>query len=107
MATFLLQVSFDLRAYIRQRLATRRLPFKDPDSYARAARVQSRESVEVSKAVANYVYDTYGRFPKVIDPIFCPTQVQLAHIDVDLYEKYYLPGTLWPELREHLEVWHQ
>lgn len=82
-------------------------PFQDPDNYTKAARLQSSESIEVAKAVANYVYETYGRFPKIIDPIFCPTQVQVSHIDVDLYDKYYLPGTLWQELREHLKAWHR
>ncbi len=81
-------------------------PFQDPESYTKAARVQSRESVEVSKAIANYIYDTYGRFPKTVDPIFCPTQVQVSHVDVDLYDKYYVSGTLWNEHREHLKVWH-
>ncbi len=81
-------------------------PFQDPERYTKAARVQSRESVEISKAIANYIFDTYGRSPKTVDPIFCPTQVQVSHVDVDLYDKYYVPGTLWEEQREHLKVWH-
>ncbi|OGP65071.1 MAG: hypothetical protein A2170_16715, partial [Deltaproteobacteria bacterium RBG_13_53_10] len=81
-------------------------PFKEPEKYTEAARVDSRETVEVAKCVANYIYDTYGRFPKLFNPILCENFVQISHIDTEFYDRYYPEDGTWEEQREHMRLWH-
>lgn len=81
-------------------------PFKDVERYCSLARVQKPEAVQVAKDAANYVYDTYGRFPKTVDPIIAGAIVGVSHIDVDFYDRYQVQGSVWPEQREHFSGWH-
>ncbi|MFC2002858.1 hypothetical protein ACFLV4_02790 [Chloroflexota bacterium] len=82
-------------------------PFRDAEKYTRAAWPQPPEAVQIAKDIANYIYDTYGRFPKLFNPIICQHQVQISHIDIDFYDKYMLEGCIWREQREHLSIWHK
>jgi len=61
---------------------------------------------QITKDIANYIYNTYGRFPKSANPITCPALMQVHHMDIDFYEKYLIEGSTWREQREHLKVWH-
>jgi len=81
-------------------------PFKESEKYTGAAWIDSVEAVQVAKCVANYVYDTYGRFPKTFNPILCENFVQVSHIDTDFYEQYHVEGSIWKEQKEHLRKWH-
>jgi len=81
-------------------------PFKEPEKYTKAAWVDSEETIEVARSVANYIYDTYGRFPRLFNPILCENFVQVSHVDTDFYERYHVEGSVWKEHREHLEKWH-
>jgi hypothetical protein len=82
-------------------------PFLDPEKYTRAAWLEPIEAVEIAKDVANYIYDTYGRFPRLFNPILCESFVQTLHMDLDFYDKYLVPGSLWTEQREHIRNWHE
>lgn len=81
-------------------------PFLEAEKYTRAARVDPVESLEIAKCVANYIYDNYGRFPKLFNPILCESFVQVSHIDLEFYEQYQVAGSIWKEQKEHLQVWH-
>jgi hypothetical protein len=82
-------------------------PFKDLGKYLEAAWLEPQEAVEVAKGVANYIFDTYGRFPKLFNPILCEHYVQIFHIDSDFYDKYQVEGSIWREQREHMSIWHK
>lgn len=82
-------------------------PFKEPERYTKAAWIDPQQTIEVAKCVANYIYDTYGRFPKLFNPILCENFVQVSHIDTEFYERYYLEGSTWQEQREHMLIWHK
>jgi len=79
--------------------------FKDPRLVCGVKR-PSDEDVRIVKAFANYIYDTYGRFPALVDPIQMPVAVTAHHLDLDFYDQYYKPGVISPEQREHMRVWH-
>ena len=82
-------------------------PFRDTEKYTKAAWPQPPEAVQIAKDIANYIYDTYGRFPKMFNPIICDLMVQVSHVDTDFYDKYMLEGSIWREQREHLSIWHK
>jgi len=63
--------------------------------------------MQIAKDITNYIYDAYGRFPKLYNPIVCEYIVQVQHIDVDFYDRYYLERSVWQEQREHLNIWHK
>jgi len=82
-------------------------PFLEPDKYTRAAWVEPMEAVEIAQDVANYIYDTYGRFPRIFNPILCEHFVQTLHMDLDFYDRYQVEGSLWSEQRNHMRNWHE
>lgn len=82
-------------------------PFKDINRYLKTAEPQSVQSVQIAKDFCNYIYDTYGRFPKTIGPIMCGSLTQISHIDVEFYNRYFREGCIWQEQREHLDTWHR
>jgi len=84
-------------------------PFKDPDRYCKAVtanEVFSLEAIQACKDCCNYIYNTYGRIPVMGDPFFLPAVVQTFHMDPDLYDEYYVEGSIWQEQRDHLIIWH-
>jgi hypothetical protein len=68
--------------------------------------VPDEEGIACVKAFCNYIYDTYGRFPSLIDPIALPAAVTVHHLDFDFYDKYYKEGAVSQHQRDHMGVWH-
>jgi hypothetical protein len=58
------------------------------------------------KNYCQYVYETYGRFPAYIDPMYQRLTCQAQHVDPDFYERYYPPGALTAQHHRHFERWH-
>ena len=61
---------------------------------------------EIVKDVLNYIYDTYGRFPAFVDPMYMRLVFQAMHIDVDFYEKYYPKGSYTDLHLNHFKHFH-
>jgi hypothetical protein len=70
------------------------------------AAMYTDEGVACTKAYLNYVYETYGRFPAVVDAIQMPVAATAHHLDLDFYDKYYPPAVIRKEQRNHMKVWH-
>ncbi|MGB1526086.1 MAG: hypothetical protein ACPG9N_00745, partial [Miltoncostaeaceae bacterium] len=64
------------------------------------------ETVEMVKAYCQYAYDTYGRFPVAMDPMFQRLTTQVQHIDTDFYDKYYPEGSYSGQHASHFQRWH-
>lgn len=66
----------------------------------------SEEVVEVAKAVCNYIFDTYGRFPGHVDAVYVPgVWVQAHHLDLDYYDQLYQHGYSQTQA-DHQRLWH-
>ena len=50
-------------------------------------------TMQIVRDVANYIYDTYGRFPAFVDPMYMRLVFQAMHIDTEFYDKYYPKGS--------------
>ena len=55
---------------------------------------------------AQYIYDTYGRFPATVQSIFSFLYLQAHHLDLDFYDNYFKPGAYLTTHKEHMKKWH-
>jgi hypothetical protein len=55
---------------------------------------------------AQYIYDTYGKFPGTVQSVFCYMYLQVHHLDLDFYNHYFKPGTYLTTHKEHMKRWH-
>jgi hypothetical protein len=53
-----------------------------------------REGLACTKAICNYIHDTYGRFPSGTDAMHLMWLMQAHHIDTDHYDRFFGPGAL-------------
>ncbi len=86
--------------------ATGPKPYDDPEAVMRERSAPTPETVEIVSTFAQYVHDTYGRFPAFIDPMFVRLVIQAHHLDLDFYDRHYLPGSYGESHREHMARWH-
>jgi len=63
------------------------------------------ELVDAVKAYLRYVYDNYGRLPKYCNAMYFPALLQVHHIDLGYYSKYFPEYLSEADIR-HVEVWH-
>ena len=68
-------------------------PYTEPDKHLMQAPKPTETTIQIVKDVANYIYDTYGRFPAFVDPMYMRLVFQAMHIDPDFYDKYYPKGS--------------
>ena len=72
-----------------------------------SANPYTEEFKECVALQAQYIYDTYGKFPATIPSIFILTYVQAHHLDLDFYDHYFKPGTAYLTThKEHMKRWH-
>ena len=84
-------------------------PYKTPEQNAEFTNAIPRpheETVEIVKDYCQYVWDTYGRFPAYIDPMFQRLTTQAQHVDPDFYEEHYPDGALSGQHLNHFSRWH-
>ncbi len=68
-------------------------PYAEPDKHLMRAPKPTETTIQIVKDVANYIYDTYGRFPAFVDPMYMRLVFQAMNIDVEFYDKYYPKGS--------------
>jgi hypothetical protein len=77
-----------------------------PAVYREAIVEVTDEGIACTKAICNYVYDTYGRFPATVDAMHLMWFMQAHHLDLEFYAKYFKPGACGPTHLAHMERWH-
>jgi hypothetical protein len=83
------------------------VPYLISDAEHRARAVEiSEEGIACTKAVCNYVYDTYGRFPGTVDAMHLMWLMQVHHLDTDFYDRFYRPGAYGKTHAAHIAAWH-
>jgi hypothetical protein len=81
-------------------------PWKDSARVRSAAQVHSAEFRECVALQAQYIYDTFGKFPGIVPSIFLITFLQAHHLDLEFYDKFYKPGAYLKTHAEHMARWH-
>ena len=83
------------------------VPYLISDAEHRAGAVEiSAEGIACTKAVCNYIYDTYGRFPGTVDAMHLMWMMQVHHLDTDYYDRFYRPGAYGATHAAHMAAWH-
>lgn len=65
-----------------------------------------RELLAYLGEVAQYVYDTYSKFPATLPTIFMRACVQAHHLDTEFYETHFQKGAYLETHAQHLARWH-
>jgi hypothetical protein len=81
-------------------------PWKDSPKVRSAAQVHSEEFRECVALQAQYIFDTYGKFPGTVPSIFLITYLQAHHLDLEFYDHFYKPGAYLKSHAEHMARWH-
>lgn len=83
------------------------VPFKEWPKIQPDYHHPSRLSIEQVKAICRYVYETYGRFPATYDVMQVPVWLQVHHLEVEFYDKFYPKNMVTGAQRQHMKVWHK
>lgn len=81
-------------------------PWKESARVRSAAQVHSEEFRVCVALQAQYLYDTFGKFPGTVPSIFALTYLQAHHLDLEFYDRFYQAGSYLKTHAEHLEKWH-
>jgi hypothetical protein len=81
-------------------------PWKDSRQVRSAAQVHSEEFRECVALQAQYIYDTFGKFPATVPSIFTIMYLQAHHLDLEFYDRFYKPGAYLKTHEEHKSRWH-
>ncbi|WP_266202528.1 hypothetical protein [Pontibacter kalidii] len=82
-------------------------PWKASAKVRGAAEVHSEEFRECVALQAQYIYDTFGKFPGTVPSIFVITYLQAHHLDLEFYDTFYKPGSYLKTHAEHMGNWHK
>ena len=81
-------------------------PWQDSAKVRSAAQVHSEEFKECVALQAQYVLDTFGKFPGTVPSIFLITYLQAHHLDLEFYDNFYKPGAYLETHAKHMACWH-
>jgi hypothetical protein len=81
-------------------------PWKDNRKVRSAAQVHDDRFRQCVALQAQYVYDTFGKFPGTVPSMFLIMYLQAHHIDLDFYDTFYKPGAYLMSHASHMEKWH-
>ena len=76
------------------------------DDHRDAAVAVSEEGIACTKAVCNYIQQTYGRFPATVDAMHLMWLMQAHHLDTDYYDRFFRPGAYESTHAAHMAKWH-
>jgi hypothetical protein len=79
---------------------------KDRQSLDKIVNKTPEWCLEATKAFAQYIWETYGRFPASVDPMEMNIWFQAHHLETDFYDEHYLPGAYHQAVKDHMSVWH-
>jgi len=83
-----------------------------PGAWSESALVRSSAQVhderfrECVTLQAQYMYDTFGKFPATIPSLMILNYLQAHHLDLDFYDQKLRPGSYLPTHARHMETWH-
>ena len=83
-----------------------------PGAWSESALIRSSAQVhderfrECVAVQAQYVYDTFGKFPATVPSVMVLNYLQAHHLDLDFYDEKFRPGSYLHTHANHMEVWH-
>jgi hypothetical protein len=78
----------------------------DSPGFRGSAQVHDDEFKACVALQAQYVFDTFGKFPGTVPTVFIMNYVQAHHLDIDFYDRFFKPGAYLHTHARHREKWH-
>ncbi|MGB6064888.1 MAG: hypothetical protein WBG50_08765 [Desulfomonilaceae bacterium] len=81
-------------------------PWQNSAKVRSSAQIHSEEFRECVALQAQYIMDTFGKFPGTVPSILVITCLQAHHLDLEFYDKFYEPGAYLRTHAAHIARWH-
>ncbi len=81
-------------------------PWKESQKVRSAAQIHNERFKECVALQAQYLYDTFGKFPGTVPTMFLVMHLQAHHLDLDFYDEFYKPGAYLKTHAAHMKRWH-
>lgn len=81
-------------------------PWKESAKVRAAAEIHSQDFKDCVSLQAEYVFETFGKFPGTVPSIFVMQYLQAHHLDLDFYDEFYKPGAYLDSHASHMKLWH-
>ncbi|NKE48619.1 hypothetical protein HB662_27875 [Roseomonas frigidaquae] len=73
-------------------------PYRENAAVRSGAATIDAEAIEITTLMAQYVFETFGRFPARVPAVFLNTYLQAHRLDTEFYDRHFAPGAY---LRTH------
>src|SRR5690554_2788553 len=80
-------------------------PWKESSRIRSSAKFHDPEFQECVSVMAQYILETYGKFPGTIPAIYSLTYLQAHHLDIDFYNNFFNEGAFLPTHANHEKWW--
>lgn len=81
-------------------------PWKQSSKVRGAAQIHDEAFKDCVSLQAQYIYDTFGKFPGTVPSMFVIMYLQAHHIDLEFYDRFYKPGAYLKTHAQHMKQWH-
>ncbi|WP_229310988.1 hypothetical protein [Larkinella soli] len=81
-------------------------PWKESPRIRSSARFHDADFQECVGTMAQYIYDTFGKFPGSVPAVFCLTYLQAHQLDLDFYDHYFKEGSYLYTHANHKKWWN-
>ena len=71
-------------------------PWKDSLTVRKSAQVHDERFKRLVALQAQYMFDTFGKFPATVSSVYILMYLQAQHIDTEYYDKLFKPGAYLP-----------
>ncbi|MDI4657933.1 hypothetical protein [Xanthobacter autotrophicus] len=80
-------------------------PYKETAAVRSSAAPIDAEAIEITTTMADYVFQTFGRFPATVPAVFLNTYLQAHRLDTEFYDTHFAPGAYLSSHAEHDRIW--
>jgi hypothetical protein len=81
-------------------------PWTDSPGFRSSAQVHDEEFKACVALQAQYVLDTFGKFPGTVPTLFILDYVQAHHLDLEFHDRFFEPGAYLRSHADHMQKWH-
>lgn len=81
-------------------------PWKDSAAVRGAALRYDERTIDLVARQAEYIFETFGKFPGTVPSVFISLYLQAHHLDLEYYDTLFQPGAYLDTHRDHLRRWH-
>src|SRR5690606_1890710 len=79
----------------------------DTPGFRSSAQVHDETFKACVSLQAQYILDTFGKFPATVPTVFILNYVQAHHLDLDFYDRFFTPGAYLHTHATHMDTWHR